>query len=110
MCLTCQVCCFGMPNSEVYHAYCDPGLICNTTAADIRQPTDNGIGSTVALEAAYPTCIPCAAAEGSDPGQKVKITATCSVGFDNTDIYGGDSSQGLADPSLKIRPQQKLSA
>ena len=96
-----------MPNSEVYTAYCDPGLICNTTAADIRQPTDNGIGSTVALEAAYPTCIPCAAAEGSDLGQNAKITATCSVGFDNT--YSR-SNQGLADPSLKIRPPQQLSA
>ena len=101
-----QVCCYGQPDAEVYEAFCNPGLICNTTADNLgRGHNSDGLGTTVSLAAPQPVCVSCSAVAnlGNDADAKSNIQAACKKGTQST-------TDSLQDSTSCIRPSQRLTA
>lgn len=61
-----QVCCFGKGTyDELYSAYCDSGLVCNSSLSYPRYGFGDAIGKTIKTTTPLPICVPCGGSSGT---------------------------------------------
>lgn len=60
-----QVCCFGSSSyDELYSAYCDSGLVCNSSLSYPHYGFGDSIGKTIKTTTPLPICVPCGVSSG----------------------------------------------